>query len=289
MMTRSAKAVRLGLWIGLSASVLTLAVGCRGKTGAHTASEVTPKTNTETVSKLTTTGDASTSRPKRLGVQSPKALPPAPDLRTAFRAVLASGFKYRPAKRSRATVKQCRVAFDSLLKHPKQLLEFAVEKMTEGRIFERPLAMKLLGRLGADAQSASRYVADVILRSWEIRFQRCLKSRIKWKKGLGQELDASPEVRAQCRLDTMKKQPGFDVRLACESLTSIGNTNSIRRLVESGVGGQFIQPCVDYFLTADLAGPAVLKFVAEEMHRPANRETVVDTLAVGKAMDFGQR
>ena len=106
------------------------------------------------------------------------------------------------------------------------------------------------------------------------------KENIKWKKGLGQELDASPKVRAKCRKTIMAKTPGVDVRLTCQSLTAIGNQGSVKRIIESGVGGRFIQPCLRYFIDADLMSPATLKLVAEEMHRSVNRSRVIDALGM---------
>ncbi|MEE2789167.1 MAG: hypothetical protein VX589_17660 [Myxococcota bacterium] len=204
--------------------------------------------------------------------------------RTAFRAVLSAGFRFRPKGLTSITVQQCKSAFRSMLKQPDTLVPFLTEKLSKGRIFERPLAIKLLGRVGEAAQPASRYISDVVIRSWKVQFNRCLKKAIKWTKGMGQELDAHPDVRAKCRQTVMKKPAGVDVQLACEALTRIGTSRSRTRLIESGVGGAFIKPCVGYLVTGELNDPATLAFVAEEMYRPANASAVMATLVQQQAV-----
>ena len=95
---------------------------------------------------------------------------------------------------------------------------------------------------------------------------------------MGQELDAHPDVRSACRRSVMKKSAGAGVQLACEALTRIDAESSRPRLIASGVGGRFIEPCVPYLIGGELTVPEVLAFIAEEAYRPVNSGMVINTL-----------
>ena len=212
---------------------------------------------------------------KRDPSPSPEVIPKPTDLRTPFRGVLKSGFR---KKAPNTNLNYCRQSHRDILSVPSESVPFLEDKLTKGRLSEKPLALHLLGRLGPAARRAQCYIAAVAVRGFEVAYNRCL-ARLKGVKLGATAIEASPDEKKKCLQTVEGSRAPSSIGMACDALRRIGAKKSVRRLLKTGMAGYFAHDCVRYFLENDLESGESLVFVGSELYGKPNG-ALVKTLLI---------